>query len=239
MKNKGFTLIELIVIVAIIVILTTIALPKFLKAQVRTKVSRANSEMKILAAGIEAYYVDNECYPMVVAKNSIRLGGEAPASSINGPSLFNPGKYGVSSRFLWITTPIAYIPTVFRDPFIDRTVGVALSSDGALSVGYDTYDYGDAKSVSPEGILGPEQDRGAASTSGAAWHIVSSGPDRIIAFGGSYVGVKGDHNKLGVDYDPSNGTVSTGDIVRIADKPGKLWGTKVPAIDRVNKKYNF
>ena len=54
----AFTLIELIIVVAIIAILSAIAVPNFLEAQARSKISRAKSDMRALATGIEAYSVD-------------------------------------------------------------------------------------------------------------------------------------------------------------------------------------
>ena len=63
-KGKhGFTLIELLIVVAIIGILAAIAIPNFLEAQVRAKVARCQSDMRTLATGLEAYYVDFDSYP--------------------------------------------------------------------------------------------------------------------------------------------------------------------------------
>src|SRR5512135_2812993 len=63
MKRKGFTLIELLIVVAIIAILAAIAVPNFLEAQVRSKVSRVRTDHRSMATAIEAYYVDNNSYP--------------------------------------------------------------------------------------------------------------------------------------------------------------------------------
>src|SRR5215211_3402823 len=63
MLQKAFTLIELLIVVAIIAILAAIAVPNFLEAQTRAKVSRVKNDQRSLATGLEAYYVDNNSYP--------------------------------------------------------------------------------------------------------------------------------------------------------------------------------
>ncbi len=236
--TKGFTLIELLIVVAIIAILAAIAVPNFLEAQTRSKVSRSQADLRTLATAVEAYQVDNNVYPMIVAPNSPFLGRPGAAGSgINGPSVFNPdpSQGAISSRFIWLTTPIAYITSVFRDPFIPANVNRALDEDGDVRDEYDTYDYVDARSLWPGGILGGN--RGAAGTSGAQWHVVGCGPDRRNCFGAG----QSNYNQLvraqGVDYDPTNGTVSPGDLVRFGGGPGPV-GTLLPAIDRIQNKYN-
>src|SRR5205823_5824534 len=61
--QSAFTLIELLVVVAIIAILALIAVPNFLEAQTRSKVSRAKADMRTVAVAVEAYCVDNNQYP--------------------------------------------------------------------------------------------------------------------------------------------------------------------------------
>src|SRR2546423_10620359 len=89
--NRGFTLIELLIVVAIIAILAAIAVPNFLEAQMRAKVSASKANQRSLATGIESYRVDNGATPP-------------------GP------QYGMSSYYFWrqgftqaMTSPVPYI----------------------------------------------------------------------------------------------------------------------------------
>jgi general secretion pathway protein G len=62
MKSRAFTLIELLIVVAIIAILAAIAIPNFLTAQTRAKVAHVESNFQALAVAMEAYYADWQSY---------------------------------------------------------------------------------------------------------------------------------------------------------------------------------
>jgi len=62
-KKKGFTLIELLIVVAIIGIIAGIAIPRFLGARTKAKVTRAFADMTNISTALEMYYVDNDEYP--------------------------------------------------------------------------------------------------------------------------------------------------------------------------------
>ncbi|MEI8166588.1 MAG: prepilin-type N-terminal cleavage/methylation domain-containing protein, partial [Chloroflexales bacterium] len=61
--HSGFTLIELLIVVAIIAILAAIAVPNFLEAQTRAKVSRVKGDMRSLVTALEAYRLDQDRDP--------------------------------------------------------------------------------------------------------------------------------------------------------------------------------
>jgi type II secretion system protein G len=197
MKNlskaqKGFTLIELLVTVGIISILASIAVPNFLEAQTRAKVSRAKAELKTIAGALEAYHVDNHIYPPWM---------------IQGVDI-NP----TSRRLFPLTTPVAYITTIPRkDPFQDKIIPGT----------YDTYDYVDAESFARAGDPEP-----SFRSRGAEWRISSAGPDCINTYGGpTYLTSPANP---GYDYDPTNGTISKGDIVLVGPKSHYLGNRLYP-----------
>lgn len=188
MKSKfGFTLIELLIVVAIIAILAAIAIPNFLMAQVRAKVSRAQGELRTLATALESYRVDQTMYPLVW-------------NGFNGPFL-------LEDRWAQLTTPVAYISSIPEDPFGDK--GVTVSDPGNFR--YKTYDYvsyGNDNSYHSlyNGFFAPLFNKGFSRE--IKWYATSQGPDLLpgLAPGGGGIALV---------YDPSNGTVSKGDIFRV------------------------
>jgi type II secretion system protein G len=62
-NRQGFTLIELLIVIAIILILIAIALPNFLDAQIRAKITKCEAEMRGLAQALESYRTDWPRYP--------------------------------------------------------------------------------------------------------------------------------------------------------------------------------
>lgn len=61
--NKGFTLVELLVVVTIIAILVGIAVPNFMGAVTRTRVARAFAEMRGIGNVIQIYWIDHSTFP--------------------------------------------------------------------------------------------------------------------------------------------------------------------------------
>jgi len=62
MQKKAFTLIELMIVVAIIGILAAIAVPNFIKFQCRSKQSEAKGNLKALYVSQEAFRAENDTY---------------------------------------------------------------------------------------------------------------------------------------------------------------------------------
>jgi type IV pilus assembly protein PilE len=61
-KNKGFTLIELMMVVAIVAILSAVALPAYNDYVLRAKVQEGTSGLSELRLRAEKYFADNRTY---------------------------------------------------------------------------------------------------------------------------------------------------------------------------------
>ena len=77
LKNKkGFTLIELMIVVAIIGILAAIAIPNFMNYQCKAKQSEAKSTLGALRTAEEAYYAEYSTYADTTAKMGFTVKGD-------------------------------------------------------------------------------------------------------------------------------------------------------------------
>jgi len=61
--QKGFTLIELMIVVAIIGILAAIAIPQFAQYRKRAYDSSSQTDLRNAKTDLEAYYAENFIYP--------------------------------------------------------------------------------------------------------------------------------------------------------------------------------
>ncbi|MDI6783234.1 MAG: prepilin-type N-terminal cleavage/methylation domain-containing protein [bacterium] len=193
--NFGFTLIELLIVVAIIAILAAIAIPNFLAAQTRSKVSRVKKELQTVTTAIESYNVDNTVYPMTT--------GRAPRPPFQ---LYPNQAVGILPPEL--STPIAYISSVsFKDPFAryGQTADEEIYTYHNIK-GYIAASPGSAYWIAALDVYGD-------------WRMCSIGPDAVYSTA---------LTAATVQYDPTNGTISPGNIWRgqksSEPRTGPIWG---------------
>lgn len=190
MKGKsGFSLIEILIVIAIVSILAATAIPMYLEYQVRAKVAATLSDMQRTAFAVETYFIDHHAYI---------------------PSF---------TQFSLLTSPVAYLANVPRDSFPTQHLKVTaprnvpkkewdemrwfeyFSSPKGLKQrrmngAYNHY----YQRVEITGDPLVDFQAGMDVESPAKWVIRSNGPDHL--------------RNWYLAYDPSNGTVSPGDIAR-------------------------
>ncbi len=192
-RARAFTLIELLIVVAIIAILAAIAVPNFLEAQTRAKVSRNKADMRTVATGLEAYAVDHNGYPYPANPFGV-------PETVPGTTLWFEAKVPRS-----LTTPVAYLTARFPDPYHPQQA-VGAAEDPVYHLLTRTY----ARLLDPSRETDFELYLDAVQTRPASvkYVLLGHGPDI-------------DHDSPDIldnpagpaRYDPTNGTVSNGDIL--------------------------
>lgn len=148
--KHAFTLIELLIVVAIIGILAAIAVPNFLLAQTKAKIARVEGDLKALSTAMEMYKLDNGDYP-----------NSSTAASLQS-----------LTRLEELTEPVAYIATIPIDPF--NKYGV----EGHLSPREYIY-HNDTASEWPKGVFEQLRNHHyGPGKRYPNWIIIGFGPDQ-------------------------------------------------------------
>lgn len=213
-KERAFTLIELLIVVAIIAILAAIAVPNFLEAQVRSKVSRVKADMRSVTTALEAYYVDYNKYPPDY--------NYFPYVTDRDLRCYLP-------RLQVLSTPVSFLTAIPEDVFAPAAVHRDPILGGPYRIPYSsgpvihpmTFDYAyrrtplgaDEETTNP-GLWTQRISRSA----NCQWALRSVGPDlKATVLGGWSADVP-------TSYDPTNGTVSNGDIFFLGPGLGPEMG---------------
>lgn len=193
--KSAFTLIELLIVVAIIGILAAIAVPNFLNAQTRAKVARVYSDLRSVALALDSYRIDNNVFPWPIRNGQV----------------FNTSNHIANA--IELTTPIAYLSSVsMEDPFIPARFWNNQQHAIHPTYVYVNYrgDWGNRWGMSSFGV-------GSLSAMPNGYGLTSQGPDDRDSGGVHWpLDMKRQlvlqaNNRL---YMPSNGLRSAGDIVR-------------------------
>jgi hypothetical protein len=192
-----------------------LALPNFLDAEIRAKVSRAKGDFNAVATALELYHIDHARYPK--GNHSSRV--------------LNPvhERFGYRATLERLTTPVSYLTgeSVFFDAFKAK-----------WRYGGTTLDELDPIDVPPGSLYNKQLYWYAArnATGAAEWdqpndpeptwyYLESAGPDLAHHTAGTFLytlkaDTQNNRAKTGkMIYDPTNGTTSRGSIWRPGGNP--------------------
>jgi type IV pilus assembly protein PilA len=102
-KQKGFSLIELLIVVAIILIIAAIAIPNLLRSKMAANESSAVGSLRTLNTGSVSYSTTYGGYPPSIAA----LGPATPATSVSADLIDSVLSSGTKSGYTFTFTPTA------------------------------------------------------------------------------------------------------------------------------------
>lgn len=204
-RKQAVTLVELLVVVAILSVLTLIAVPNFADAQIRAKVSRVKLDFTTMRTAIHAYAVDHNHYPGMTLGMSLGFDDTYPVS--DGVSEPIVGTLGP-----WITTPIAYLTQFeLKDPFTWPVHNIRYDAriytyhrEGDIIAHYREY-----HQIPPE-VTDADLLMAFYATRWRGYILWSFGPSVFLS--SQLPG-----NAFRVPYDPTNGTLSFGGIIHYGE----------------------
>lgn len=217
-QYKGFTLIELLIVVAIIAILAAIAVPNFLEAQTRAKVSRVQADLRSMVTAIETYRIDHGKAPADYNYPTYDKPKPMPGSDLSQVTgILHPGYRDVGGRpKVGLSTPVSYISNPWiQDPFVGK-------SGGNIEFEQQVYSYNPIVKLWDRPDPTHYSNRPGYRDYYGEYRLGSIGPDRSWY---NVVGAEREESKPfstyrhSMPYDPSNGTLSVGNIWRSQKHP--------------------
>ena len=121
-KNGGFTLVEIMIVVAIIALLAAIAVPGFLRARKRSQGTSIKNDLRLIDAAIDQYAIEYNLASGTIAWSSLTRYFKANTPLANGVGVltgvnYAVGTYSLSSLPKVPTTAYQGLSDVLEDSF--------------------------------------------------------------------------------------------------------------------------
>lgn len=203
-KRRGGIVLEILLAAVILAVLVAVAVPRYERSLVRSRVSVMKSKLRQVALALEAYQADNLAYPLVTYSPFTHPDGQPftpielykvyPGTSLTTPVPYLPDRSPLMDEFRarqqydsFLPYEIMYLPSaIYQPPYY------SLSNPSVYRSQVLRYGMFVLRSAGPDGYFQNQPGREADYGSGG-WNLAS--------------------------YDPTNGTRSSGDIYRSQKDP--------------------
>jgi len=226
-EKAGFTLVEILIVVAIIAVVAAIAVPNIMSANIRAKVSGVRSDMGSIAIALEDYKVDKGTYPIEPESDPYRTGigpdevGERN-QSFDGTGGSDSGNDAIGLGYLVYPVTSSnptYLKRIPGDPFNDS--GEEDWPDGTSEAHNHHYCYFTGAKGSTGTRINGYRTEGSKKIADY-WALASYGPDKdrdVTSYTQAWKAVDPnapDHDTYKtLAYDSDRGITSSGDIIII------------------------
>ncbi len=96
-RRNGFSLLEMLIVVSIILILATVAVPKFASAGKSAKIAKIQADLHTISNAAALYEIDNGTYPSSVS-DLVSKGSNGKSYLQGEPTLPDGSKYSIDSE---------------------------------------------------------------------------------------------------------------------------------------------
>jgi type IV pilus assembly protein PilA len=121
-KQRGFTIVELLIVIVVIGILAAIVITSFAGVQAKARDAKRQTDIRALAAQLEKYYADNNGYPQFSQVNSA-ANATTLLKGLDAGGLTAPGQ--ATGTFSLVTTATSAAPTANKDNYVYQPLATA------------------------------------------------------------------------------------------------------------------
>lgn len=147
-KSKGFSLVELMIVVAIMAILAAIAIPSFMRFSMKAKTSEATGNLAAIRVAEESYRAENDVY-FACGASPVGQGNDATPDTWVDAGGFGTIGFAPDGQVRYMYTVTINLPA--NAPSFSATAVSDLDEDGGLA----TFTVDTTVATFPKAILAP------------------------------------------------------------------------------------